>query len=306
MKKYIQNIRVNLGSTIITVPVFDRTSDLEGKTLLVTAGMDGDEYASIDAAYRMIEELRMSSFHGRIIIIPIVNSPGFEKETSYNPLDGKYPKLVGIGKKDGTESDRLVDWIVDTYTLHADMWLDLHGGNLTEVMAPFLWAWETKTTSIDILMRSFCERNSPEFAVFEPYSFYGKAAMLSQSSCGYICAESGGSCVRSEEAIEQHWLWVRDAMHILNMVSSGSSTSKKVPLYQKYRQYSSKIQGMWYPESTIIRSIQKGEFLGEVKSFDLSKTEKMFAKEDAQILWIKEGMKSSNKEILVATASTPW
>ena len=51
---------------------------------------------------------------------------------------------------------------------------------------------------------------------------------------------------------------------------------------------------------------KKGELLGMVHSFDLSREEKIVAKEDAQVLWIKEGMKSSNKEILIAVAYSQW
>lgn len=299
-------VSVDLGESQVKIPVFDKAGDSQGKTLLVTAGMDGDEYASIDAAYRMIEELQTASFYGRIIIVPIVNTPGFEKEVSYNPLDGKYPKLVGIGKKDGSASERLIHWLVDSYAIHADMWLDLHGGNVTEKIAPFLWAWQTRMKLVDVFIQSFCESYSPSFAIFESYFMYGKAAHLATRGCGYIYAESGGSSERLDIDIEQHCLWVRNAIATLGMTSSDNTIFIKVSLYKKYRQYTSKIQGMWFPEATKIRYIKKGELLGMVHSFDLSREEKIVAKEDAQVLWIKEGMKSSNKEILIAVAYSQW
>ena len=56
----IQLIPVDLGEVSIRVPVAPLKGNSEGPTLLITAGNDGDEYAGIAAAYRLIEEF--SSF----------------------------------------------------------------------------------------------------------------------------------------------------------------------------------------------------------------------------------------------------
>ena len=299
-------MHVDLGATTVEIPVAIIKGNTSGKTLLVTAGMDGDEYASIDAAYRMIQELGKRNFIGQVVVIPIVNMPGFDKEVSYNPLDEKYPKLVGVGKKDGTPTERLMHWVVDTYAVHASMWLDLHGGSLTEVFEPFLWAWETKVKPVDLLVSSYCQNHAPSFSVFEEYSMPGKAAVLAGKGCSYIIAEAGGSCERKESDIDKHCTWVRSAMESLGMKAPTGGEIKKTPLYRKYRQYASNIQGLWHPQRTDIRKIRKGDILGLVRSFDLSREEKIMAKEDAQVLWIKEGMKSSNKEILIAVAYSQW
>ena len=58
-------VPLDLGSAVIRVPVADIKGRAPGKTLLVTAGVDGDEYASIDAAYTMIDEVNKASFNGR-------------------------------------------------------------------------------------------------------------------------------------------------------------------------------------------------------------------------------------------------
>ena len=295
-------VPLDLGSAVIRVPVADIKGRAPGKTLLVTAGVDGDEYASIDAAYTMIDEVNKASFNGRIIIIPIVNMPGYDKETSYNPLDGKYPKLVGVGKKDGTASEKLIHWLIDTYARNSDMWLDLHGGSLTEVIRPFLWSWETNVPKIDETAKTFCQHNSPDFTVFEAYSIFGKDARLAENGCAYIVGECGGSSVRSEQDTRQHCEWVRAAMERLSLVPETVQKIKTIPLYRKYREYTSTLSGVWYPRTTKIGSIKKGELLGSVKTYDCTKTENIVCQEDAQILWIKEGMKSSDKEILVAVA----
>ena len=59
--------------------------------ILITAGVDGNEYDGINAAKTLI-----STYQGNIpiTVIPIVNLAGYHAGTSYNPLDGKYSIAV--------------------------------------------------------------------------------------------------------------------------------------------------------------------------------------------------------------------
>ncbi|MCE7897977.1 MAG: hypothetical protein DPW11_01280 [bacterium] len=56
--------------------------------VLITAGVDGDEYDGICAAQALIQSYNLPI---PITIIPIVNIPGYLSHTSYNPLDKRYP-----------------------------------------------------------------------------------------------------------------------------------------------------------------------------------------------------------------------
>jgi hypothetical protein len=46
----------------ISIPVADIQGDSPGKTLLVIGGMDGDEYAGIEAAYQLAEKYASKNF----------------------------------------------------------------------------------------------------------------------------------------------------------------------------------------------------------------------------------------------------
>jgi len=58
---------VDLGVKKIKIPVAEISGKKYGKTLLVTAGMDGDENSGIEAAYRLIEEFKDRNFYGNLI-----------------------------------------------------------------------------------------------------------------------------------------------------------------------------------------------------------------------------------------------
>ncbi len=93
---------VDLGERHIEIPVAEIEGSLPGKTLLITAGMDGDEYAGIEAAFQAVEKYQHETFSGRLIILPVVNILGFENESSQNPLDQKFPKYIFPGRANNT------------------------------------------------------------------------------------------------------------------------------------------------------------------------------------------------------------
>jgi predicted deacylase len=122
---------VSLGNTSVDIPLARIQGESGGPTLLVTAGNDGDEYAGIAACYRIIEEFSSTRFCGTLIVVPIVNIPGFEAEKSENPMDGKFPKYIYPGNKLGSATERLRFWLSEIAE-SSDFWMDLHGGSLVE------------------------------------------------------------------------------------------------------------------------------------------------------------------------------
>ena len=63
---------------------------VSGPTLAVTAGIHAAEYPGIAAAARLAREVDPAQLRGTLIIIPLVNSPGFYERSIYtNPRDGK-------------------------------------------------------------------------------------------------------------------------------------------------------------------------------------------------------------------------
>lgn len=304
-------IRVTGGNNGIEVPVFDIVGKRPGKTLLVTAGMDGDEYAGIDACYRVIDRITASDIAGRLIIIPVVNTPGFWAETSSNPIDQKFLKFSGVGKANGSASERLVHWLVDTYVKSSDLWLDLHGGTRTETIATYLWAWETKVATIDRFVRKFIIDHTPQFGIFEHQLIpIGKAATLARMGCAYIQGEAGGSGRRLEKDIRQHEMWIAAAIAVMGQsesvtssvtrLSKNVSTRDKMMIYDSVAYLRCRKLGLWYPSDTTIRIAKKGDTLGVVRLLDGKQEEVIRAPHAGQLLWIKDGLRALPTDGLVA------
>ena len=104
--------------------------------VLITAGVDGDEYEAINLAKEIIRSYNLDM---PITVIPIVNLAGYQAKTSYNPLDGLYPKAIFPGSPLGSSSSRLMHE-VSKYVAGKKLWIDLHCGATGETLIPFAWA----------------------------------------------------------------------------------------------------------------------------------------------------------------------
>ncbi|ULH17940.1 succinylglutamate desuccinylase/aspartoacylase family protein (plasmid) [Deinococcus sp. KNUC1210] len=109
----------------------------EGPTLLVTAGVHGAEYASIDAAY-LIADTDPLLLRGTLIVLPIVNPSAFWQRSIYvNPIDGRNLNRMFPGRARGTYAEQLAAWLHEEFLSRADAVIDLHGGDLVEALEPF-------------------------------------------------------------------------------------------------------------------------------------------------------------------------
>ncbi len=270
-----------------------------GKTLLITAGVDGDEYAGIEAAHRLIDEFRSRPFAGRLIVVPIVNMPGFLNESSHNPIDGKLPKNIFPGKANGTSSEQIINELFAICVDHADCWLDLHGGAITEGLSPFLWLHRTGSRGIDNWIDSFAKQNIAERALIESCSSSHKASQLAKQNCTYIVAEAGERGNRAESDVALHVQWTKAIMTNLGMIND-PIVAIESPIVMKSVWYVvAPFDGVWNPALPTARfAIEKGKIVGNALSCNRSKTKTMTAPVSGHRLWWKETMRMKKGEIL--------
>lgn len=108
-----------------------------GPCLLVTAGVHGSEFCSIEAALRLLRT-RPEDISGTLLVLPVLNMRGFRERAIYvMPEDGRNLNRMFPGRPDGSVSERLADWLVTRVFPQVDAYLDLHGGDLDEALAPF-------------------------------------------------------------------------------------------------------------------------------------------------------------------------
>ncbi|MBA2113821.1 hypothetical protein HOV93_09740 [Planctomycetes bacterium FF15] len=61
----------------MTVPTIAIEGECTGPSLLILAGIHGDEYEPIEAVYRLAEALDTAELTGKFVLVPIANRPAF-------------------------------------------------------------------------------------------------------------------------------------------------------------------------------------------------------------------------------------
>lgn len=285
---------VDLGEKRVSIPVAMLGSDAE-KTVLITAGMDGDEYTGIEAAYSLIDYFAKQKVSYRLIIIPIVNIPGFENQLSQNPIDGKYPKHIFPGKEKGSSTERLMYWLAENFVHDADLWIDLHSGAATEALDPFVWAWEVSQKGIQQSIVEYVQKIKADRIVFQKEKNRFVDA-IAKKKTAYILLESGSLGKRDKQDVKQHIDWVKQ------LLDEKKQKIVKKSVYKNVYELVAEKNGIWVP-LFLGKTVKKNMLLGEVRSLDGKILQKITAKESGVFLWRREAMSCAKGDDLYAFAS---
>ncbi|MBL8174473.1 MAG: succinylglutamate desuccinylase/aspartoacylase family protein [Bryobacterales bacterium] len=116
------------------IPVLLARGTSPGPTLLVTAGVHGDEYEGMRAIYDWFASLDPTQLSGNIIAIPVLHVAAFHAGARLSPLDGANLARVFPGNPDGSPTEVLA-WHFEREILPlADAYIDLHSAGTSFVM----------------------------------------------------------------------------------------------------------------------------------------------------------------------------
>lgn len=287
---------VDLGSEKIKIPVAEFNKEFTRK-IIITAGMDGDEYSGIQAAYNLISGIEPGKIPFHLVIIPVVNIPGFYAGISNNPQDGKYPKEIFPGKKKGSSTERLMHWFSTTILPGSFLWLDLHSGASHELLNPFIWSFQTGNRDINAdttrLLALF-----PKNTLLYTRSSYANS--IAKYGCSYLVFEAGESGQRESYTI--HIQWVRKILKKLALHRI-SPTQADIRLFRRLNYLKGDREGIWVYHHPGINSIRRGEQLGSIMSLEGKNIRKIEAPKDGVLLWMKEDMYCRKGELLFVLAT---
>lgn len=111
----------------IDVPVFIERSKKPGPTVLITAGIHGDEVNGVEIVRQIIAKGINKPSKGTVICIPVINVFGFIHMDREFP-DGRDLNRVFPGSKSGSLASRVAHKLVTEVVPHADLILDFHTG----------------------------------------------------------------------------------------------------------------------------------------------------------------------------------
>lgn len=134
-----------LGSEGVSLPVLLITGHSPGKTLVVLAGVHGDEVEGVRALHEVFASLKPERLRGRFLAVPIANPPAVRAGRRTSPYDGQNLARVFPGRREGTVTERIAGILSETIIARADFLLDLHSGGIAYEF-PFLVGYDGSDT----------------------------------------------------------------------------------------------------------------------------------------------------------------
>ncbi|WP_299435309.1 succinylglutamate desuccinylase/aspartoacylase family protein [uncultured Aquimarina sp.] len=131
------NIANLYTSTKVEIPIIIERSKKSGPTILITAGIHGDEINGVEVVRQIIAKKINKPAKGTVICIPVLNVFGFLSMNRFFP-DGRDLNRVFPGTKNGSLASRFAYQFVNEILPVADFCLDFHTGGASRFNAPHI------------------------------------------------------------------------------------------------------------------------------------------------------------------------
>jgi uncharacterized protein len=250
-------------------PYFAVSGSEPGKRFILTAGIHAAEYTGILAAIRLGRLLEPRHVRGSIVVIPLLNRPGFFERCIYvNPVDGDNINRVFPGSPDGAWSERFAYHLLNDIVVTCDYGMDLHAGDMIEDLDPFVSMRETGNADVDAVARQMCDSYGVRWSMVampsgeRPGLLFAAAA---ERGVPAIIAESGRCGLAEEDAIRRHVEGVLNVWRTLGLLNDSPPRSLDPPRVLKgFEWLRSAHEGIFLSGVAVKDEVRAGQQLGEM------------------------------------------
>ncbi|MDQ6672439.1 MAG: succinylglutamate desuccinylase/aspartoacylase family protein [Chloroflexota bacterium] len=241
-----------------------------GLTFLLTAGIHAAEYTGTLAALRLARQLQPQQVHGTIVVLPVLNRPGFFERSVYvNPEDGQNLNRAFPGRADGTWSERFAHHLLNHVVGHVDRAMDLHAGDMVEDLEPFLGYLATGNQEVDSKSREMIDAYVGARWVISMLPGGERAGMLysaaAQAGVPAILAESGGRGLPLEADVQRHVDGVLNIWRSLGLLTDAPSARVTPPrMLARNEWLRSQHEGIFLCLVQPGQTVSQGQVLGEM------------------------------------------
>jgi uncharacterized protein len=235
-----------------------------GKTIAVTGGVHGTEYASIEAVTRFIEALDPSVMHGAVIAIPVANIPQFRERTQFiSPVDDLNLNDSFPGDQMGSFTKRLA-YTLSEVIKKSDAYVDCHGGDLNEDIMGFVVAAKGDDTTLNNVSLEMAKCYNTGF--IHQFSAEPGLSISVQKLYGVpsIMPEAGTPFPVREESVEFHVDGLMNLLRYFQILPGDVVRYQSFVSPERIKLYSSH-DGVWKPFVELNQRVKEGELLGAVR-----------------------------------------
>jgi predicted deacylase len=276
-------------------PVISVAGAKPGPVLFVNAGVHGGEYPAIEAVIRLSKTLDPKKISGTVILMPVLSLPSFRTRTPFVcPIDNVNPNRVFPGVPKGSYSEQMTHALINEFVVHADAYIDLHGGDIPEALVPFVICRagndEVARKSKEIAMTFGLAYVLAVSKPVQPAKGSSSYAAAAEKGIPAILAEAGGVGQLQEEAVELLVNGVQRVMQHLGMLPEDRrlkiEDGKKSKVLTKFEWLYTKHPGMWYPKVAAGDAVKKGKEIGAVGDLFGDVLERIISPVDGVVLFL--------------------
>lgn len=252
-----------------TWPVTTICGARPGPVVFVSAGVHGCEYPAIEAAVRLSRSIDPGELAGLLVIMPVVNLPSFRQRTPFVcPEDGLNPNRTFPGDPSGSYTEQLVNALTEEFIVRADVYIDLHGGDLVEDLVPF----------------SVCRRGDDpvDRTAFELASVFGLPYLLAvdrpvQAASGNMSfvaaaergvpgfiAEAGRTGLLEDEPVQTLLAGLSRVLTHLDMLDRAAPPSADVTVLTTFEWLYSQHAGLFHTTIAVGEGVASGQVVGTI------------------------------------------
>jgi predicted deacylase len=277
-------------------PVISVTGAKPGPVLFVNAGVHGSEYPAIEAVIRLSKTLDPKKISGSVILMPALNLPAFRSRTPFVcPIDNVNPNRVFPGDPSGSYSEQMTHALINEFVVHADAYVDLHGGDIPEALVPFVIcrageddvSVKSKQMALAFQLPYVLTVSKP----VQPSKGLSSYAAAADKRIPAILAEAGGVGQMQEDAVAMLVNGVMRVMEHLGMLDSKgqaleTSASATPLVLTKFEWVYTKRAGMWYSKVGAGNFVKQGQEIGTVGDLFGDALEKIVSPANGVVLFL--------------------
>lgn len=251
--------------TKIEVPIIIERAKEDGPTVLITAGIHGDEVNGVEIVRQLVASGYNKPKKGMVICIPVVNIFGFLSLSRQFP-DGRDLNRVFPGTKNGSLASIVAYHLMEEIVPFADYCLDFHTGGADRFNAPQIRINEGDSESLELatvfdapfIVKSKRREKSYRDAAIK----LGKKVLLYE----------GGKSLDIDKSITEvgvkgalnvmHHLGLRDFSKELEQFPE-KETQKPV-VVEKSKWIRARYSGMFRTTAVLGKLYEKGEVIGSI------------------------------------------
>jgi len=245
----------------------------DGPVFTIVSGIHGFEYPPIMATQAILNEINLDSLRGCLIVVPIANLGSFYTRTPFiNPLDKTNLNNAFPGKKDGTVTQKIAYFISNQIIPLSDVFLDIHGGDASEDLLPFVCYYNNKAFPEQTkLAKQLSEASGFEYVVSYPFTLkdYEPAKYTFKQACQVgkvaLSIESGklGNVHKKEVLLAKHGVY--RMLKVMNMYHKPlEKVTVELVQLNRQRYIDADSQGIFYSTLKAGDQVQKGDEVGYI------------------------------------------